>query len=309
MTTAPLILHHYELSPFSEKIRCMLGYCDLPWKSAISPAMPPRPQVDPLTGGYRRIPVAQIGADIFCDTRIIAAEIAEIAGKPELAMENCSTEIRAFVALTDSQIFMATVRSGTPLKAIGVLLKNFSPWQTYRFIKDRIQIGRTSKIKPLGLASAKALLLEHTVDLERRLTDQTYLFGNTPTIADFSAYHVLRFRGKTGGLGFISGFVNLQNWFKRMASMGHGQQTDISLSEVFAEARNHAPRKIPKNMQQHPLIGQQVEIKPDDYARDAVVGELVGSNKLRWVLARQTPDFGTLHVHFPVSGYILRGLA
>ena len=89
-----IILHHYPMSPFSEKMRAMLGYAGLSWQSVIHKEMPPRPQLARLAGGYRKIPVAQIGADIFCDTRIISTEIAALAGKPELALENCSQEIR-----------------------------------------------------------------------------------------------------------------------------------------------------------------------------------------------------------------------
>lgn len=66
------ILHHYVLSPFSTKIRAMLGQAGLDWRSAITREMPPRPVLEVLAGGYRKIPVAQIGADVFCDTRVIA---------------------------------------------------------------------------------------------------------------------------------------------------------------------------------------------------------------------------------------------
>ena len=71
-----LILHHYTMSPFSQKIRSMLGYTGIQWQSVITREMPPRPLLETLTGGYRKIPMAQIGADIFVDTRTIAAEIA-----------------------------------------------------------------------------------------------------------------------------------------------------------------------------------------------------------------------------------------
>ena len=30
----------------------------------------PRPDLMPMTGGYRRTPVMQIGADIYCDTQM-----------------------------------------------------------------------------------------------------------------------------------------------------------------------------------------------------------------------------------------------
>ena len=79
-----MILHHYPMSPFSEKIRLMCGYLNLEWQSVVSPESPPRPIVEPLAGGYRRIPVAQEGADIFCDTRLICAEIAAFAKRAEL---------------------------------------------------------------------------------------------------------------------------------------------------------------------------------------------------------------------------------
>lgn len=90
-----LILHHYAMSPFSQKSRSMLGYAGLQWLSVITREMPPRPFLEHLTGGYRKIPVAQIGADIFCDTRTIATEIARLAGHPELALENCAGEVQA----------------------------------------------------------------------------------------------------------------------------------------------------------------------------------------------------------------------
>ena len=67
-----IILHHYDLSPFSEKIRRVLAYKKIAWHAVEQPIMAPKPELTPLTGGYRRIPVMQIGADIYCDTALIA---------------------------------------------------------------------------------------------------------------------------------------------------------------------------------------------------------------------------------------------
>ena len=58
-----LILHHYDVSPFSEKVRILFGI--KAWRSAIQPIIMPKPELIPLTGGYRRIPVLQIGADVY----------------------------------------------------------------------------------------------------------------------------------------------------------------------------------------------------------------------------------------------------
>src|SRR6201985_1281583 len=70
-----IILHHYDVSPFSEKVRLLFGLKGLEWKSVIQPVIMPKPDLIPLTGGYRRIPVMQIGADIFCDSQIILREL------------------------------------------------------------------------------------------------------------------------------------------------------------------------------------------------------------------------------------------
>jgi glutathione S-transferase len=70
-----MILHHYPASPFSEKVRVAFGIKGLAWKSVIIPRILPKPDLMPLTGGYRKTPVLQIGADIYCDTQLILREI------------------------------------------------------------------------------------------------------------------------------------------------------------------------------------------------------------------------------------------
>ena len=67
-----IILHHYPASPFAEKIRLILGAKGLSWRSVTIPWIMPKPDLMPLTGGYRRTPVLQIGADVYCDTALIA---------------------------------------------------------------------------------------------------------------------------------------------------------------------------------------------------------------------------------------------
>ncbi|RZI55153.1 MAG: glutathione S-transferase family protein, partial [Pseudomonas sp.] len=67
-----LILHHYPTSLFAEKARLMLGFKGLSWRSVNIPSIMPKPDLMPLTGGYRKTPVLQVGADIYCDTALIA---------------------------------------------------------------------------------------------------------------------------------------------------------------------------------------------------------------------------------------------
>ena len=61
-TLHPIILHHFDQSLFSEKIRVIFGFKRLTWTSVRISRIMPRPNLMPLTGGYRRTPVMQIGA-------------------------------------------------------------------------------------------------------------------------------------------------------------------------------------------------------------------------------------------------------
>ena len=64
------ILYHYPMSPYSEKLRVAMGASGISWQSVLVPEQPHRALLDTLIGGYRRIPVLQMGAHFFCDTRL-----------------------------------------------------------------------------------------------------------------------------------------------------------------------------------------------------------------------------------------------
>ncbi|MDP1567767.1 MAG: glutathione S-transferase N-terminal domain-containing protein, partial [Polaromonas sp.] len=84
---ADLILHHYPSSPFSEKVRLILAYKQLPWKSVVIPAIMPKPDVLALTGGYRKTPFLQVGADIYCDSALIADVLEHLQPTPSIYPE------------------------------------------------------------------------------------------------------------------------------------------------------------------------------------------------------------------------------
>jgi glutathione S-transferase len=281
----------------------MFGYCDVQWQSVISPAMPPRSIVDPLAGGYRRIPVMQVGADIFCDSKLIAAELARSCNKPELSFESCGQEISEYSHYVDTVVFMAGVQTSTPLKAVMTVFKLFSPLQAIKFIKDRAGLRKASSGRPLGRERALKLIGDHYADMESKLADNKFLFANTPTIADFSAYHNLWFKNLSDGSKPLAGHQNVNAWFKRMSKIGHGDRSSATKRTAFDSAKSQAPRDIPENMKKAEHIGHKVEIGPSDYAKDSVIGVLVGGDQSRWILARETTQFGTVHVHFPTQGF------
>ena len=62
--TSEVIFHAYPQSPVAEKVRVAFGIKGLAWRKVEIPRLPPKPMLTALTGGYRRTPVMQIGADI-----------------------------------------------------------------------------------------------------------------------------------------------------------------------------------------------------------------------------------------------------
>ena len=51
MTATHLILHQYDISPFSQKAQKMMGLKGLAWQSIEMPLIAPKPDVEALTGG------------------------------------------------------------------------------------------------------------------------------------------------------------------------------------------------------------------------------------------------------------------
>ena len=106
-----LILHHYPSSPFSEKIRLVLGYKQLAWKSVIVPSIAPKPDVLALTGGYRKTPFLQMGADIYCDSSLICDVLEHELPEPVLYPPHLKGVARIFAQWADNTLFWAAMRS------------------------------------------------------------------------------------------------------------------------------------------------------------------------------------------------------
>ena len=107
-----LILHHYPESPFAEKARLMLGFKQLSWGSVYIPRIMPKPDLTALTGGYRKTPVLQVGADIYCDTALIARRLEAEKATPTLFPEGKELVVSAFAQWADSLVFQTAITLG-----------------------------------------------------------------------------------------------------------------------------------------------------------------------------------------------------
>src|SRR6202158_5531285 len=104
-----IILHHYPMSPYAEKVRLAFGLKGISWRSVHIPNIMPKPDLMPLTGGYRRTPVMQIGADIYCDTLCILRELERRFPEPTLFPGGYEGIAWGTAMWTDRSFFQNTV--------------------------------------------------------------------------------------------------------------------------------------------------------------------------------------------------------
>ncbi len=302
--TESLILHHYDASPYAEKIRLMFGWKGMRWGSVLSPEQPPRPNLDPLSGGYRRIPIGQIGADVFCDTFVIAQEVARLAGAPELDPEQAAGEAAEIVERAEGEVFFAAIGSVPPATLLGTMLRTLGPWGTLKFALDRARMMRDATVRPPQGGAAREVMRAYLDELEQRLAGRDHLTGPTPSIADFAAYHPVWLHLRVGRRSLDERYRELRRWYDRMTALGHGQREELAPERAFDAAKTAEPRALPAvPAAPDPRIGQRVSVAPSDYGTVPVVGTLVALTPSRCIVARETERFGTLHVHFPRRGF------
>lgn len=294
-----LILHHYDTSPFSEKVRLMLGLKGLAWDSVQAPVIMPKPELTPLTGGYRRIPVMQIGADIYCDTQVILAEIEARAPSPR-AVSGADWAVNFWA---DRQFFGITV----PI-IFGALGDATAP----EFIADREKLSG----RPFNVAAMKAaapLMVPQwraqAAWIEDGLADSDWLAGEAPGLADIAAYMNIWFLARSLPAmadELLAGLTRTQAWRGRVAAIGHGTRREISGADALAVVREAEPVAAPAHDPNEDLTpGTPVTVAADDYGRDPVAGILVAATPGRIVLSRETPELGRTQVHFPRAGYVV----
>lgn len=299
-----IIFHHYDSSPFSEKVRLLFGLKKLAWKSVIQPVIMPKPDLIPLTGGYRRIPVMQIGADVFLDSQVILAEIERRAPEPK-ALLGPSFAINLWA---DRLFFQTT---------IPVLFGAFKEGQLDQaFIDDRTALsGRPFDMAALKAAAPlmKGQWRAQCAWLEQALATSggDFLFGKNPSIGDFSAYMNFWFLG--GAMPdtvaeLIHGMPRVAAWSKRVAAIGHGQRTNSTPAEALAIAKAADPAiTVPHDPNDPSGIqpGEAAMVMADDYGREPIAGKLIAANEDRAIIERVDPALGRIAIHTPRMGYIL----
>jgi glutathione S-transferase len=310
-----LILHHYPSSPFAEKIRLVLGYKKLPWKSVFIPAVMPKPDLVALTGGYRRTPVLQIGADIYCDTSLICDVLEHIRPEPTLYPPHLKGVCRILSQWADTTFFWAAMAYCLqPRGAAQVFAGMGGEAAAQAFLADRkAMAGSTAYLRPADATSAYRSYLRR---LAHMADEHDFLFGAEPCVADFSAYHAVWFTQTQAPVlaDILNATPSVGEWTQRMSAIGHGPMTKFDAASAIAVAKASDPQPAGSNLlidsafqDDHGIpLGTRVTLAAETFGPEPTEGVLLAATRTHYTLQREDDRAGTVHVHFPRIGYVLR---
>lgn len=302
-----IILHSYPQSPVAEKTRIALGIKGLHWHAVEIPRIAPKPNLTKLTGGYRRTPVVQIGADIYCDSQAVIRELERRVPEPSFFPTADAGLLWCLSRWTDGAFFDAAVK---------LVLGSAGDRLPKEFAADRGRLYFGPDWAE-GLKAANAALPHLAAQMRTPLSwindllsdGRRFLTGDAPAAIDAQAYHVVWFiRGRwSEGPAFLSEFSALERWEQSVTAIGHGTSTPMDPQEAIRIAAEHEPEPLnlsDTNDPQGLKPGLAVTVSPDlDGGEQPVEGVIAGVSVETLTLHRSDPEVGNLHVHFPRTGY------
>ncbi len=302
-----VILHQYDSSPFSEKIRLMLGYLELESLWVEIPPIMPRDDLMPLTGGYRRTPVLQIGREIYCDSALMAKVLAERAGDDRLFPVDAAATAEVFAQWIDTFLFRVVVALAFQPKALAGNQVMQDPSEAAAFMADRAAFTAGSTALQMDLSVAQSHFTSFLDMMERQLANVRFLFGEVASIADFSVYHCLWFIEARPILASeFALYPQVQRWMASMQAFGHGQHLSIDSPAALEQARR-AP-----DLAKYELLQDGVQVLPIDYGFQPVAGALVaasGAPRDCYSIFRVDEVVGQVLVHFPKIGFRIEAVS
>ena len=321
-----LVLHHHDASYHAHKARVMCGIKGVTWHSVIEPLISPKPEFTRLTGGYQRVPMLQVGSDLYCDAKLVVAELERRVPDPP-AHAPLDPVVNAWV---DKAVTPAT---------FAVALPDMTARMDPEFIRDRqelygpaFDLDAMKGASPLMAPQWRAQMAW----LDAALAEQEFLGGARPTSADAAVSMpvwmvevrmamaealadpsapadtpllVPEVRDPSDHIeALLDGLDRLKAWRDRMTAIGLGDRRPATHEDAFAAARGSEPAPPPPHDPADPLEaepGDPVTVMADDSTRDPVTGTLVAATATEVVLAREDDDLGRLHVHFPRFSYFV----
>lgn len=299
------ILHHYAQSPVAQKVRFLLGLCGHPWWSVEIPRVPPKPLLMPLTANYRRTPVLQIGADIYCDSQNIAHTLAERGHSSRVFGSQAPGAVMSLAAWVEQTVFALAVR---------LVITDALDTAPSEFIQDRGDLyfgkGWTSDQLRQEQTSVALELHGHLAYLESMLLTTPYLGGSTASLSDAAAASVVWFLKArwSNGLACLAAFPRLVAVLDTLEGLSLHAVGDLrgedALQIALMSCTGTEPELSDWASALGYTLGSTVRVRPAGESSDPdVIGSLRALSDLRISLDHWDPQVGDVVIHFPLPGY------
>jgi glutathione S-transferase len=309
-----LILHHYDNSPFAHKVRMVMGYKGLVWKSVIVPNIMPKPDVVALTGGYRKTPFLQVGSDIYCDTALILDVLEHLHPSPSLYPAHKGLA-RTVAQWADEKLFWAAMAYNFQPQGVANILGRGRPpeqWmaEAQAFNEDRAKMRGGAPRMRMG--DATSAFKSYLRRISSMLEGQDFLLGDAPSVADFAVCHPLWFTQQIARLPAIfEATPAVGRWMSRMAGFGQGQRSELESAQALAIASRAGftdsvfVQEVFQDDHGIPL-GTEVTVSADGFGPEPSTGTLVSATRTHYTIRREDPRAGIVQVHFPRLGFVLK---
>jgi glutathione S-transferase len=259
-----------------------------------------------MTGGYRRIPVLQVGADMYCDTQLILRELERRCPTPSFFPDGDDGLPFAFSRWSDSTVFVeCCVRM-----AFAPVADSLPP----ELVADRARLY----LGPTGDFKKEQADMPHVIAqfkpqmgwIEKRLNSGgPYIHGPEPGMNDLLAWYIVWFvKGRYPDAdALFADFPKINAWSDKMTAIGHGNPTDMSKGDALAIANSTSPEPAQTsgtNDAQSLVPGMNVAVSAIGDS-----GEVPVSGAIRCVtmdsitLDIHHASCGDVAVHFPRVGY------
>jgi glutathione S-transferase len=307
-----IYFHHYPSSPFAEKIRAIFGYKGMAWKSVFQPMVMPKPDLQALTGGYRRIPVLQVGNQIVCDTMLICDVLEHLSPSMSLYPAGLKGAARTVAQWADSMLFPVAMAYNFQPAGAAHVFKDQPPENLKAFGADRQAMrGGAPRMNPADAAASYKSYLRR---ISSMLDGQDFLLGNQPSVADFAVYHSLWFTRKIVPpvASVLDATPAVLAWMDRIAAFEQGEPSKSNATESIAACALSMPASSLFGTEntfqdEHGIaLGAQVTIRAESFGLEESAGELVAATRTRYTLRRMDARAGEVFVHFPRIGFVMK---
>ena len=304
MASPNLILHQYDISPFSQKAQKMMGLKELSWQSVEMPMIAPKPDVEALTGGYRGTPVLQIGRDVFIDNWMIARALDEF--------DVSGPAINAQGGLREAALYAWGERLFTPLLH-AALAAYQSEWDA-DFLADRKRVFPDVDFDTLNVSDPdrRSQVRAYLGTVEAQLgLDQDFLGGAQADSCDIHVWGMVWMihSALPALMPIVETLPRLTDWYERVSAFGTGDREDVKIDVAWQSLKDGPARPLPDTPDQEPLaswVGEMVDIAAGSADRGSASGRLLAVDHEQVVLGVEPISGEAAQVWFPRFGYHLR---